>query len=443
MVDFTVPDTVFANARQALSAGVHVVVGTTGLTDDQVGELRELAEGGRANALIAPNFAVGAVLLMRFAAEASRHMAKAEIIELHHDRKLDAPSGTALRTAALMQGDPVIHSVRLPGPRGAPGGDPRRARRDADHPPRLPLARELHAGRGAGRARRAEQAGSDAGARAGPLRRRMSPPPASRRIRKLLVANRSEIAIRVFRAATELGLRTVAIYSLEDRFALHRFKADEAYQVGRGAEPVRAYLDIDDIMRVAREAGVDAIHPGYGFLAENPDLALACARENICWIGPPREVMERLGNKVEARALAGRAGVPVMPATGALPDDPAEVRRLAEDVGFPLMVKASWGGGGRGMRMVHDPAGARASRSTPRAARRRPRSATARSSSSGWSSGPGTSRSRCSPTSTAAWSTSTSATARCSGATRRWSRSPRRRASTRPCATRSAPPPCA
>ena len=109
----------------------------------------------------------------------------------------------------------------------------------------------------------------------------MSPPPASRRIRKLLVANRSEIAIRVFRAATELGLRTVAIYSLEDRFALHRFKADEAYQVGRGAEPVRAYLDIDDIMRVAREAGVDAIHPGYGFLAENPDLAHACVREGI------------------------------------------------------------------------------------------------------------------------------------------------------------------
>ena len=115
MVDFTVPATVFANARAALSAGVHVVIGTTGLTDDQVAELRALAEAGPANALIAPNFAVGAVLLMRFAAEASRHMAKAEIIELHHDRKLDAPSGTALRTAALMEGDPVIHSVRLPG----------------------------------------------------------------------------------------------------------------------------------------------------------------------------------------------------------------------------------------------------------------------------------------------------------------------------------------
>jgi pyruvate carboxylase len=183
----------------------------------------------------------------------------------------------------------------------------------------------------------------------------MSPRPA-RRIRKLLVANRSEIAIRVFRAATELGLRTVAIYSLEDRFALHRFKADEAYRVGRGADPVRAYLGIEEIVRVARAAGVDAIHPGYGFLAENPDMAEACVREGMVWIGPPRGVMERLGNKVEARALAGRAGVPVMPATGALPREPEAVREQAERVGFPLMVKASWGGGGRGMRMVHDPA---------------------------------------------------------------------------------------
>jgi pyruvate carboxylase len=175
-------------------------------------------------------------------------------------------------------------------------------------------------------------------------------------IRKLLVANRSEIAIRVFRAATELGLRTVAIYSLEDRFALHRFKADEAYQVGRGAEPVRAYLGIEEIIRVARAAGADAIHPGYGFLAENPELAEACVREGIRWVGPPSLVMHRLGNKVEARALAERAGVPVMPATAALPHDPAAVTRLADEVGFPLMVKASWGGGGRGMRMVHDPA---------------------------------------------------------------------------------------
>jgi pyruvate carboxylase len=175
-----------------------------------------------------------------------------------------------------------------------------------------------------------------------------------RRIRKLLVANRSEIAIRIFRAATELGLRTVAVYSNEDRFALHRFKADEAYSVGRGAEPVRAYLGIEEMIRVARDAGVDAIHPGYGFLAENPDFAEACAREGIVWIGPPSLVMDRLGDKVAARRLAERAGVPVMPATEAVPDDPAEVSRLAEEVGFPLMVKASWGGGGRGMRVVRD-----------------------------------------------------------------------------------------
>ncbi len=175
-------------------------------------------------------------------------------------------------------------------------------------------------------------------------------------IRKLLVANRSEIAIRVFRAAAELGLRTVGIYSHEDRFALHRFKADEAYLVGRGGEPVRAYLATEEIVRVARQAGVDAIHPGYGFLAEDPEFAEACMREGMLWIGPPVAVMERLGDKVAARELAERAAVPVMPATGALPDDPREVERRGADLGYPLMIKASWGGGGRGMRVVEDPA---------------------------------------------------------------------------------------
>ncbi len=177
-----------------------------------------------------------------------------------------------------------------------------------------------------------------------------------RRIRKLLVANRSEIAIRIFRAATELGLRTVAIYSHEDRFALHRFKADEAYIVGQSQEPVRAYLGIDEIVQVAVDAGADAIHPGYGFLAEDPELAAACEREGMVWIGPPVAVMESLGDKVSARKLAERAEVPVMPATAVLSDDAGEVERLAEEVGYPLMVKASWGGGGRGMRMVEDPA---------------------------------------------------------------------------------------
>ncbi len=175
------------------------------------------------------------------------------------------------------------------------------------------------------------------------------------RISKLLAANRSEIAIRVFRAANELGIGTVAIYSREDRFALHRFKADESYLIGAGKEPVRAYLGIDEIIRVAKRTGVDAIHPGYGLLAENPELAEACVSAGIVFVGPPAEIMRRLGNKVEARALAVSAGVPVMPATGALPDDRDEIRRLGDEVGYPLMVKASWGGGGRGMRVVRGP----------------------------------------------------------------------------------------
>ncbi len=173
-----------------------------------------------------------------------------------------------------------------------------------------------------------------------------------RRIHTLLVANRSEIAIRVMRASAELGIRTVAIYSHEDRFALHRFKADESYQVGEGRKPLQAYLDIDDIVRVARRARVDAIHPGYGFLSENPEFARACARAGIAFVGPSPDVMTTLGNKVAARQAAVAAGVPVMPATGPLPDDPAEVRRMAAAVGYPLMLKASWGGGGRGMRVI-------------------------------------------------------------------------------------------
>ena len=173
-----------------------------------------------------------------------------------------------------------------------------------------------------------------------------------KKIRSLLVANRSEIAIRVMRAASEMGIRTVGIYANEDRFALHRFKADESYLVGEGKKPINAYLDIEDILRVAKEAGVDAIHPGYGFLSENPDFAEACAREGIIFIGPKPAVMRTLGNKVAARAAAVAAGVPVMPATNALSADPAEARRQASKVGYPLMLKASWGGGGRGMRVV-------------------------------------------------------------------------------------------
>ena len=153
-----------------------------------------------------------------------------------------------------------------------------------------------------------------------------------RRIQSLLVANRSEIAIRVMRAAAELGMRTVAIYSNEDRFALHRFKADESYLVGEGRKPLQAYLDIDDILRIAKLAKVDAIHPGYGFLSENPAFARACAQAGIAFVGPTPEVMTTLGNKVAARNAAVAAGVPVMPATGPLPKTPLRPDASPEEI---------------------------------------------------------------------------------------------------------------
>jgi pyruvate carboxylase len=176
------------------------------------------------------------------------------------------------------------------------------------------------------------------------------------KIKTLLVANRGEITIRVMRASHELGIRTVSIYSQEDRFSLHRMKADESYLVGEGKGPVEAYLDIEDIIRIAREAGADAIHPGYGFLSENPDFAEACAAAGIIFIGPTPGIMRSLGNKVMARTLAVSAGVPVMPATPPLPRDDAECARLAAEIGYPVMLKASWGGGGRGMRVIEDEA---------------------------------------------------------------------------------------
>lgn len=171
-------------------------------------------------------------------------------------------------------------------------------------------------------------------------------------IRTILIANRGEIAIRVMRAASEMGIRTVAIYAEEDKHALHRFKADESYCVGQGKKPIAAYLDIADIIRIAKQANVDAIHPGYGFLSENPEFAEACAEAGIQFIGPMAEVMRQLGNKVMARNVAVVAGVPVVPATGALPADLQQCQLVAAEVGYPLMLKASWGGGGRGMRVV-------------------------------------------------------------------------------------------
>ncbi|WP_027166763.1 pyruvate carboxylase [Mesorhizobium sp. WSM3224] len=177
-------------------------------------------------------------------------------------------------------------------------------------------------------------------------------------ITKILVANRSEIAIRVFRAANELGLKTVAIWAEEDKYSLHRFKADESYQVGRGPHlakdmgPIESYLSIEEVIRVARLSGADAIHPGYGLLSESPEFAEACAEAGITFIGPKPETMRRLGNKVAARNLAIEVGVPVVPATDPLPDDMDVVKKLAAQIGYPVMLKASWGGGGRGMRAI-------------------------------------------------------------------------------------------
>ncbi|TSE07526.1 pyruvate carboxylase [Mesorhizobium intechi] len=181
-------------------------------------------------------------------------------------------------------------------------------------------------------------------------------------ITKILVANRSEIAIRVFRAANELGLKTVAIWAEEDKYSLHRFKADESYQVGRGPHltkdmgPIESYLSIEEVIRVARLSGADAIHPGYGLLSESPEFAEACAQAGITFIGPKPDTMRRLGNKVAARNLAIEVGVPVIPATDPLPDDMEAVKKLAKEIGYPVMLKASWGGGGRGMRAIRSEA---------------------------------------------------------------------------------------
>jgi len=170
--------------------------------------------------------------------------------------------------------------------------------------------------------------------------------------KKLLVANRSEIAIRVFRSATELGIRTVAIYSHEDRYALHRFKADEAYRIGKPGEPIRSYLDIPSIVALAKEIGVDAIHPGYGFLSERPEFARACAEAGIKFVGPSVECLESLGDKTAARTIAINAGVPVLGGTKDSIESVAEARGKATEIGFPVMIKAAKGGGGRGMRAV-------------------------------------------------------------------------------------------
>src|SRR5580658_8005963 len=176
---------------------------------------------------------------------------------------------------------------------------------------------------------------------------------AIRPVKKLLAANRNEIAVRVFRAATELGLRTVAIYAQEDRLSIHRFKADEAYLVGKGKGPVGAYLDIPGLVALAKEKEVDFIHPGYGFLAENAGFARACAAAGITFVGPRPEILELMGNKVAARALALKTNVPTLPGTEEPVGDRAEALKIAPSIGFPLIIKAAFGGGGRGMRVAY------------------------------------------------------------------------------------------
>jgi pyruvate carboxylase len=174
----------------------------------------------------------------------------------------------------------------------------------------------------------------------------------TRRINKVLVANRGEIAIRVFRACTELGIRTVAIYSKEDTGSYHRYKADEAYLVGEGKKPIEAYLDIEGIIEIAKAHDVDAIHPGYGFLSENIQFAKRCREEGIIFIGPNEEHLDMFGDKVKARHQAELAGIPVIPGSDGPVHSLEEVVRFAETYGYPIIIKAALGGGGRGMRIV-------------------------------------------------------------------------------------------
>ncbi|RMG21802.1 MAG: pyruvate carboxylase [Bacteroidetes bacterium] len=176
------------------------------------------------------------------------------------------------------------------------------------------------------------------------------------KFRKIMVANRGEIAIRVLRAISELNIQSVAVYSYEDRYSLHRYKADQAYQIGPDHEPLRPYLDIENIIHTAKQKGVDAIHPGYGFLSENVDFARRCQEEGIVFIGPRPEVMQRLGDKVMAKQVAREVGVPLIPDSQLKLDKLETARQEAARIGYPVMLKAAAGGGGRGMRVVHNEA---------------------------------------------------------------------------------------
>ena len=251
-------------------------------------------------------------------------------------------------------------------------------------------------------------------------------------MRKLLALNRGEIAIRILRAATELGLRTVAVFSHEDRLSLHRFKADEAYLIGEGLGPVQAYLDVEGIVGLAVEKGVDAIHPGYGFLSENPALPRVCEKHGIAFVGPSADILELLGDKTAARKLAEKAGVPTVPGTDEPITDLGAAREAAEAHRFSADHQGSFGGGGRGMRVVEREADFEQARRGAGGGGRRVRQRAvfleryiARAKHI---------EVQILADRTAMFCTCTSATARCSGGTRKWSRWRRRSTSTSGCA---------
>ena len=174
----------------------------------------------------------------------------------------------------------------------------------------------------------------------------------SKSIKRLLVANRGEIAIRILRAASELNIRTISIYTYEDRYSLHRFKSDESYRIGKKDDPLKPYLDISELIKLAIEKNVDAIHPGYGFLSENPEFADACNEAGMIWIGPDPPVMRKLGDKLQAKAIAAKANVPIVPSSEKPMDDVKALRKESKRIGYPVIIKAKVGGGGRGMRIA-------------------------------------------------------------------------------------------
>ncbi len=175
-----------------------------------------------------------------------------------------------------------------------------------------------------------------------------------KKFKRVMVANRGEIAIRVFRALRELGIRSVAIYSKEDQLSLFRTKADESYLIGKDKSPLGAYLDIDEIIKLAKAKAVDAIHPGYGFLAENAEFAAKCEKEGITFIGPSSSAMEALGDKIKSKIVANNAKVPTIPGIQKPIENDEQAKDFAKEAGYPVIIKASFGGGGRGMRVVNN-----------------------------------------------------------------------------------------